>query len=169
MFDEKINFESCCDRTEITDFLYNIFKTDFIDTSCYLAGKIYIDPKSKNKKDGKENIFWHVVTKENSKTKVREFDKERASRIRWIKNIIDNCQHENIKLFYHYEKNKKIRLYLWAERVDFIVIIQKLGRKSSYLVTSFYIEKNYNKNIYFKRYNVYRDKKDMKLSDCEWF
>ncbi len=53
--------------------------------------------------------------------------------------------------------------------VDFIVIIQKLGSKSSYLVTSFYIDKNYNKKIYQKRYENYLSNNDKKLVNCEWF
>ena len=169
MLGEQIDFNSCCKENEIIEFLYKIFQDDFINCRCYLADKIYIDPKSDKLKDGKEEIFWHVTTKDNPRSKKREFDRERASRLKWIKNIIHNYHHDDIKLFYHYEKNKKIRLYLWAEKVDFIVIIQKLGRKSSYLVTSFYINKNYNRKIYSKRYDAYLNKKDEKLNGCEWF
>lgn len=169
MLSEQIDFDSCCKENEIIEFLYQIFQNDFINSRCYLAEKIYIDPKSDKLHNGKEEIFWHVITKEDPKRKKREFDKERASRIKWIKNIIQNYHHCDIKLFYHYEKNKKIRLYLWAEKVDFIVIIQKLGKKSSYLVTSFYIDKNYNREIYSKRYDVYLNKKDERLKGCEWF
>jgi hypothetical protein len=72
-------------------------------------------------------------------------------------------------MFYYFESSGKIRLYLWAFEVDFIVILQKLGSSSSYLVTSFYIDKNYNKNIYTKRYEAYKNQKDINLKSCEWF
>jgi hypothetical protein len=49
------------------------------------------------------------------------------------------------------------------------VILQKLGSRSSYLVTSFYIDEDYNKNIYIKRYEAYKNKKDIRLNGCEWF
>ena len=62
-----------------------------------------------------------------------------------------------------------VTLILWAYNYDFIVIVQKLGKKSSYLITSFYIDKKYNKNIYEKRYNDYINKKDEKLKNCKWF
>lgn len=169
MFSEIVDVKNCCSDDALADFLYKIFKTDFIDNSTYLANKIYIDPKSKEKIDGKENIFWHVITRTNQRTKQREFDEERACRIKWIKKIIVNHGHSEIKLFYNYEKNRQVRLYLWAYNFDFIVIIQKLGKKSSYLVTSFYIDKNYNINIYNKRYEAYLHRKDMNLKDCEWF
>lgn len=170
MFSEIIDFENCCDETKIIDFLYAIFESDFVIDKTFLAEKILIDPLSNDKSDDKEKIFWHVITKENSKSKKREFDIHRASRIKWIKRMLLNHSHSEIKLFYHYEnKQKVVRLYLWAQNKDFVVIIQKLGKSSSHLVTSFYIEKNYNKSIYEKRYQNYIMKKDMNLKGCEWF
>lgn len=169
MFGLIIDFEVCCKREEIYDFLYNIFKSDFIDNRCYLANKIYINPQSHKKIDGKEEIFWHIISRKNTKTKKREFDKKRASRIRWIKPIILNYDSDEIKMFYHLEASGKIRLYLWAYKRDFIVILQKLGSKDSYLVTSFYIDKNFNREDYNKRYEAYIKKENPKLNNCEWF
>jgi len=157
------------DEDKIIELLYDIFKSDFIDNRTYLAKDIYIDPKEKEKSKNKENIFWHIITRVHQKSKKRELDQQRAKRIKWIKSIILNHADSQIKLFYNYEKNNKIRLYLWAYDVDFIVIIQKLGKKSSYLVTSFYIDKHYNRNIYQKRYKNYMNKKDENLLNCEWF
>jgi len=169
MFSEILDFDTCCETSKRIDFLYDIFRNDFVDNRCYLGQKIYIDPCSNKKRDGKEKIFWHVITKQNSRTRKREFDKKRACRIKWINVIIENYLDKKIKMFYYFEANKKIRLYLWAYEVDFIVIIQKLGKKSSYLVTSFYIDRNYNKNIYKKRYEDYINRKDIRLNSCEWF
>jgi hypothetical protein len=170
MFSNLIDFE---DKTEdeIIEFLYGIFKEHFINNNTFLADKIYIDPKIDDKERGmdKPKIYWHIISKVNQRSKKREFDSKRACRIHWIKPIILNNQNPKIKLFYHLEKNEKIRLYLWADNVDFIVILQKLGRASSYLVTSFYIDRDYNKNIYEKRYENYINKKDLNLKDCEWF
>lgn len=170
MFSEIIDFTNCCADDKKIDFLYAIFKDDFVNNDVHLNGTVYIDPKSHDKEDGKEKVFCHIVTKVNPKTKKREFDENRASRIKWIKKIIENYFNHQIKLFYHYEeKQKVIRLYLWAYNKDFIVIIQKLGKKSSYLVTSFYIDKNYNRKIYDKRFETYINKSDDKLKGCEWF
>lgn len=57
MFCEPIDFKSWSRIDEMIEFLYKIFKNDFIDTPCYLANTIYIDPRSHRKKDGKEEIF----------------------------------------------------------------------------------------------------------------
>ncbi len=167
MFGDMIDFESCCQTDEIIEFLYSIFKNDFIDTSCYLANTIYIDPQPHKKIDDKEEIFWHVITRKDRG--LRNLDKHRATRIRWIKPIILNHNHEKIKMFYYFEDTGKIRLYLWAFEVDFVVILQKLGAISSYLVTSFYIDNQKKRDVFERKFKDYQSKKDARLNGCEWF
>ncbi len=153
---------------DIYEELYSIFHDHFIKSRVYLAKSIYVNPGYHGKKNGKENIFWHIVTRTNNKTKEREFDTQRASRIHWIKPIIENYNNHEIKLFYA-DYNKKIRLFLWAEDYDFVVILQKLGNNySSYLVTSFYIEE-WKKKKFQKMYENYINGLDKLLKNCEWF
>lgn len=163
-----LDFQNCNCDDEKFSLAYEIFKQDFIKTKLYLAQKIYINPLTHKKQNGKEKIFWHITTRENLKSKVREFDEQRSKRIGWIKKIIDNYTHNEIKMFFYKEK-RCIRLYLWLYNYDFVVILQKLGKVESFLVTSFYIDKGYNKSIYEKRYNNYINKKDKNLKSCEWF
>ncbi len=167
MFSEIIEFESFCKSDEIIEFLYKIFQNDFICNRCLLANKIYIDPQSHNKKDDKEEIFWHIITRKERGT--RKLDEPRAIRIRWIKPIILNYSYDKIKMFYYFEDTGKIRLYLWAFEVDFVVILQKLGATSSYLVTSFYIDNQKKRDVFERKYKDYQNKKDIRLNGCEWF
>lgn len=167
MFLNIVDFESYGQADEIIEFLYTIFKNDFINTTCHLASTIYIDPQSHKKREGKEEIFWHVVTRKERGT--RKLDVPRASRIKWIKPIILNHSYDKIKLFYYFEDTGKIRLYLWAFEVDFVVILQKLGASSSYLVTSFYIDNQKKRDVFERKFKDYQDKKDIRLSGCEWF
>jgi hypothetical protein len=167
MFGEVIDFDTCCNQEDQIEFLYQIFKCDFIDNRCYIAQKIYINPQSNKKKDGKEEIFWHIVTRKNRRK--RELDPPRATRIKWVKNIILCHNHKEIKMFYYLEDNGKIRLYLWAYNYDFVVILQKLGNRSSYLVTSFYIDNQKKKNKFQKKFEDYINQVDNRLNGCEWF
>lgn len=169
------------DATEIIDVLYEIFCRDFIESDTYLAGCIYIDPRCHKKDDGKEIDFWHLTSRE-VKEKVWENRKpvwrvtgrypdfDRASRLEWVKQILTNHCHESIKMFYHRETNPKkdIRLYLWAYEEDFVVILQKLGRSRSFLVTSFYLDHEGKKRDYEARYRNYLSE-DPDLFQCEWF
>lgn len=166
MFSEIIDFTNCCTDDKKIDFLYAIFKDDFVDNDVHLNGTVYIDPKSHDKHEEKENIFWHIVTRKDRGR--RNFDPPRACRIKWIKPIIVNHSHAKIKLFYYYEDTGKVRLYLWAFENDFVVILQKLG-SSSYLVTSFYIDYEQKREKFQKKYEDYNNKTDKRLNGCEWF
>ncbi|WED22660.1 RlfB protein [Vibrio sp. JC009] len=168
-------------ETEIFDFLYSIFHKDFVQNEAYLAESIYVDPHGQGMREGKEEVFWHITTRDKTKrikkegkfvtVKTRLLDPDRASRIHWVKPILQNHDHGDIKLFYRKEtKGKKpIRLYLWAHNSDFVVIVQKLGKSTSFLVTSFYITETYKRDSYQKWYSDYVDCKRAELEGCEWF
>jgi len=170
------------DATKLIDFLYDFFHRDFVANKTYLNKLIYIDPRSNRLDEGKELDFWHLTTREN-KRQVREGnrwvsisegrfpDYARSERIEWVKQILENHNHSSIKLFYHRESNQKrdIRLYLWAYQHDFVVILQKLGRSSSFLVTSFYLDDGGKRRDYERRFCRYRDKEIRELDGCEWF
>ena len=170
------------DATKMIDYLYAFFHRDFVANKTYLNKSIYIDPRSNRLDEGKELDFWHLTTREN-KRQVREgnrwvwisegrfTDYARSERIEWVKQILENHDHSSIKLFYHRESNPKrdIRLYLWAYEEDFVVILQKLGRSSSFLVTSFYLDDGGKRKDYERRYCRYRDKEIRELDGCEWF
>ena len=180
-FDAPLDLSSI-EAAQIFDMLYDIFYDDFIANKTFLNGSIYINPQSHKKEEGKELSFWHLTTRTQSrlkkegnrtiKIKERLLDFDRAKRIHWIKPIIDNAlAAHNIKLFYKKETTKKkpIRLYLWAEDEDFVVILQKLGKSSSFLVTSFYITHQRKRDDFQKYYQDYTAKTNSDLKGCEWF
>jgi len=181
MFDKLLKLDTI-DATKIIDCLYyEIFYPNFVDTDTYLANKIKIDPQSYKKDDGKEMTFWHLITRTHQYTikngkkfetkKERLLDYDRAKRLHWVKKIIENHLINEIKLFYKREsKGKKpIRLYLWLYDKDFVVILQKLGKSSSFLVTSFYITNDAKREDYQKFYDEYRKGSNRDLIGCEWF
>lgn len=166
---------------EIYDFLYGFFRRDFVQQRTMLNGTIYINPRSDRLEDGKERDFWHLTSRE-KKFQVKEgnryvtkkerlIDYARSERIEWVRQIIANHGHDRIKLFYYQESNadRDIRLYLWAFRDDFVVILQKLGRSTSFLVTSFYIDHAGKRADYENRYLRYSRGGNSELNGCEWF
>ena len=60
-------------------------------------------------------------------------------------------------------------MYLWAFENDFVVILQKLGNSSSYLVTSFYIDNQRKRDVFQTKHDDYNNKIDGRLNNCEWF
>lgn len=148
--------------------LYEYFKDDFISNETYLNSQYKIDIDTQSTRNSKPRIFWHVISREESirvrrgkifqEKKIRKFDKNRAKRIRWIKHLILNFNDtaNNIFTFFYTEtkgsNRGKLRLYIWAKEHDYIVIIEKLNSKSSFLVTAFFIDDNYKESNYQTRY-----------------
>lgn len=169
------------DATGVYDYLYGFFQRDFVRQRTMLNGTIYIDPRSRTLEDGKEKDFWHLTTRTNKyfvkqgnrhvPVEERLLDYARAERIEWVRQIITNHVHAKIKIFYHQESNPRrdIRLYLWAFEDDFVVILQKLGRSTSFLVTSFYIDQPDKRTDYDKRYRNYVTGANSVVTGCEWF
>lgn len=169
MFSTTLDLSAHTSLDEIFDALYEVFQRDFIEQRTYLNEIVYINPHHQGVMDGKEETFWHIVTRKNDKTKVREFDAARAQRIEWVKRIIDNHIHTEVKCFYYFEEDRKIRFYLWAHNHDFLVILQKLGATESYIVTSFFIDNDRKRDKTQKKFEDYIAKKDSRLMGCEWF
>lgn len=169
------------DTTQLFDYLYSFFHRDFVANATRLNGQIHIDPRSNLLDEGKEATFWHLTTREQKRQvkqgnryvtiKERLPDFRRSERIEWVRQIIINHADTSIRCFYHQESNERrdIRLYLWAYADDFVVILQKLGRSSAFLVTSFYIDNQGKRDDYAKRYQLYIDDKAPELRGCEWF
>lgn len=181
MFSGLIDITGFSSDDETFDYLYLFFEQDFIDQQTILAGSIYMDPKGQGMRDGREEVFWHITTREKKKKVkqgkkivqivTRPLDPDRAQRLEWIRPMIINHSHTDIRLFYRKgTKGKKpIRLYLWAYNHDFVVIIQKLGAKDAFLVTCFYITETYKRASYAKWHADYRAGTQADLAGCEWF
>lgn len=176
MLSSPINLTSIC-ATQYIDHFYSFFKRDFIDSDTYLE-QIYINPRKDEIDEGKQKVFWHLTTRTDetwqfqgrSRVKVKERfpDLQRARRICWIKEILENYDHNAIKLFYARHHSKSVRLYLWAYDHDFVVILQKLGKAESFLVTSFYITHQGKRNEFEKLFQEYRDV-NSGLVNYKWF
>mgnify|MGYP002682383615 CR=1 FL=1 len=96
--------ESNGDWNNYLTILYEIFKTDFIDTQCNYRG-IKIAIKKHPQIDDKEATFWHLISEgENEET--RTPDIRRCERIRWPKSVIEKVPDEKIKV---YDKGVQVR------------------------------------------------------------
>lgn len=166
------------DATNIFPHLYGIFCRDFVATPAMLGGTLHVDPQSKRKSDGCEDTFWHLTTrtdyKQSQKSQAaptRYPDMARGARLEWVRQIIDSPTHDCVCMFYFQENNPKrdIRLYLWAWDHDFVVILQKLGKSKTFLVTSFHLDNDSKVKAYYTRNEEYIAGTNPALKDCEWF
>ena len=168
MFSEPIALNKI-EASDIIDTLYRIFRRDFIESAAMLNGAIWVDPQVARKEDGRECSFWHLTSRGGPGNRFPDF--QRAARLEWIKPIVSQPNAPNIRLFYHRETSGKrdLRLYLWAVDAEFVVILQKLGRTTTFLVTSFCVDQPSKQRDYSARFDRYQTKSDPDLHCCEWF
>lgn len=136
----------------VLEKLYTVFKKDFIDNNVFYNNSKIIYDKRKIEGD-KEEGFWHLITKEDEKLgRIPDYD--RAKRLPWDKPTIENHSDPVIKSWDYLEGSGKIRIYLWLENYDYVIILQKnagRGKHLIVLITAFYVEE-YKKKDLQKRY-----------------
>lgn len=133
------------------DFLYQIFRKDFIDSRPrYDSIEIFYFPE---KEDGKLKIFWHLTHKEDNYQKERIPDFRRSERLHWARLMFDNISDNSILAWDYIEGDGSVKTYIWLEHHDYLIVLKKTktGRR---LITAFYIEyKNKRKDLYRKYEN----------------
>ncbi len=164
---EKFNVSPWTEKTY--ENLYEIFCENIRD--CGLrCGKshIYI---CQNKTDGKEDIFWHLTTRKNASQKIprrkKKFykaesseartqrlpDLRRCERLPWVKPIVENHSDDKVISWFYREGDGVIKLYLWLEKHNHVVIMKKTKAKLR-LITAFYVDKEYAKNRLRKKHKA---------------
>lgn len=143
------------------DFLYSIFRADFIEDHPKFEGK-NVNVRFYPIENNKEEAFYHVTCQDYSKNRNRVPDFRRCERIRWVRAFIENyscdpslCTDcDGIKVWEKpYKTNKRVHLLLEEER--YIVVLE---RRENYflLITAFYIEHDHTLSKKVQEYEVYK-------------
>lgn len=131
--------------------LYEIFKSDFINSKCNYRG-IRIAIKRHPQIDGKETTFWHLISQGKDESE-RKPDIRRCERIRWPKPIIENVPTDDIKAWQN-KHGRETRVCLWLEVAEYLVI---LAERNNYLLlwTAYPVTENHRKRKLQKEYEDY--------------
>jgi len=139
---------------EILELLYNVFKSDFIDSTPY-HDNIPVSVNTTIKPDGrgKEEGFWHVISKNDSHSQARLIDYRRAERLPWARPMMESPPRKEILVYDYYEgtKDKGVRRYIWLKDYDYVIILQR-KKKAYFWVTAFYIDKKWKRRDLQKKY-----------------
>ena len=105
--------------------MYAIFVSDFKENTLSLKDmKVWWDTRKVNGGNHEEG-FWHLITKLDYQNGERLLDPRRAERLGWCRPTIVNVNDDHVKEWEYEEGNGKIRIYLWLEDFDYIVILEK--------------------------------------------
>lgn len=90
---------------------------------------------------GKEEGFWHVVSRDDDKTGERLIDYPRAKRLPWAKPLMESPERPETKVWQYQEgrSDKGLRTYIWLEEYNYAIILQK-KKSVFYWVTAFYVD-----------------------------
>lgn len=137
------------DWDTILAHLYTVFVKDFKKSVTYHRGvKVIYNGTIKPDGLGKEEGFWHVVSKDEYATGERLINYPRAKRLPWAKPLMETPERTGIKVFQYQEgtADKGIRTYIWLEEYKYALILQR-KKKSFYWVTAFYVEPRGEKDL----------------------
>jgi len=121
--------------------LFAIFERDFVSGEAVRIEQeeVIVNMTSDPITNGKYPFgFTHLVTKGKD---TRAIDYDRATRLPWIKAILQNYDTPEVKAFW-VDQEKGETLYLWLEDFDFVVILRRLKSKKYHkkiIVTAYFI------------------------------
>lgn len=92
--------------------------------------------------------FWHIVSRANPSTQMRELDPSRARRLPWCAAVLANASDSAVKVW-DYEKGRgNVRTYAWLEQLDYVVVLEKQQRRLTnvaFLVTAYHLDGDYSR------------------------
>lgn len=149
--------------SEYSDTIYEIFKSDFIDSYPIFKGKRVIIRKEPIE-FGKEEAFFHITCQDYAKNRNRQPDLRRCERIRWVRAFIENyncdptlCEScEGVKIWEEPYQNRK-RVHILLEEERYIVILEPRN-KYCFLITAFYFDHDHYLRKQLQHFEEFREK-----------
>lgn len=129
---------------------YSIFERDFIKEQPVLFGKKVIIGKQK-KENGKEMVFWHITSNDFGANYGRLPDMRRFEKIEWVAFVIKNISKIDGLLYWDKQQKRAIRTYIYLEKDDFLIILEKTKR-FYILITAFHVSYKGKKKQLLKDY-----------------
>lgn len=131
---------------DIIDMLYKIFEHDFKRVQLlYDNHVVWFYPEREN---GREVVFWHLITETDSNKGIRIPDLCRARRLSWTRKVIENHNKPEILAWDYIEGDGSIKTYIWLYNYDYIVILKKYPDGGRRLLTAYCIlYSNYRRKL----------------------
>ena len=105
---------------------------------------------------GKHQCFEHIITRESKYSGKRNFDRERANKIHWIRPILENVNDPRIKYFEAINDDNENQQFYWYEEMNFVIILREI-MPNLLLITSFSVDKE-ERYGFKKKYEEYKNK-----------
>jgi hypothetical protein len=137
--------------------MYGIFLNDFVNNKMTVFGKTLTVNQSKSTHrdfKNKAETFVHVITRESKYSQKRQYDRNRANRIHWIRPILENANDPRIKCFQRLNEDNENQHYFYYEDEAYIVILREVN-PDLIVVTAFCVDP-LEKYMYSSWYREYK-------------
>jgi hypothetical protein len=137
--------------------IYKTFKKDFIDNQLIMDEKKIKIILAKSKIPefrAYPETFVHIITRKSHYSGKRNFEPQRANRIHWIRQILEQKNDSRIKYFEWLDHNRTMKDHYWYEEGNFMVVLKKIS-KDLMIVTAFCVDE-IEKGKYRHRYQQYQ-------------
>ncbi|MFC1701284.1 hypothetical protein ACFL1J_00815 [Pseudomonadota bacterium] len=131
--------------------LYRIFEHDFKASQPVYDGRVVWF--FQDLEDGKEKVFWHLTSRDDSQTGKRLPDLRRSKRLPWARPMIDQPSRPEVLAWDHLEGDGSTKTYVWLEDYDFVVIMKKFPDGTRRIITSFWVEYEHTKRKFRRKYS----------------
>ena len=129
-----------------------IFRNDFYNNTPPSINGIAVHANQSITASAREQSFDHVITRGPKDGQPRSIDISRASRVPWIRPLIENFNNPELVYFQYLEGSGYVRDYIWDRTNDYVVILENKGHQL-HLVTAFNID------VDWKRYDLLKKQK----------
>lgn len=139
--------------------MYGIFLNDFHKSPLIHRGKKVVFNNDRTKHPlfkGKYQGFVHLVTRESKYTSRRQYDRDRANRIHWVRPILENWESSFVSYFEENNADGELQYFYWVQSLDFMIILREVS-PDLLLVTAFCVD-DYEKQNFSKKLKKYREK-----------
>jgi hypothetical protein len=134
----------------VMENLYGIFRRDFVDNPARYRGHgVWFFPE---KDRGKENIFWHLVEREDKAAGGRLPDFRRSERLPWARPMLDNLGQPEVLDWDYEEGDGSIHTYVWLENFDYLIVMKKYPNGQRRLITAYYLDYEHTRRKLRKKY-----------------
>lgn len=144
-------FEMSPWSVELMESLYALFRRDFIDNpASYYGHSVWFFPQ---KDRDKEEIFWHLVEREDPpKSGNRLPDFRRSERLPWARPMLDNLSEPDILHWDYQEGDKDIHTYVWLKELDYLIVMKKYKDGRRRLITAYYLDYEHSRRKLLNKY-----------------
>ena len=100
--------------------------------------------------DGKEEVFWHIITTDNSGKRIKDTD--RYSRIRWAEYLLFYCYENNDECSKVWIRKKRRRIHIWCTSLDYLVVLEE---RNDYIlfITAYPVNRQHTREKLLSEYN----------------